>query len=669
MRRVCWKEGFLRFLRPRFTSPIQGMSLTAVSSACKMVTKSPSTTRTSTTKSLSTTTTRTLTTSSKRTSSSAVTIKTTSKTSLLSTSLRSSTTTTMSVRASTSLAASASPAQTLYPIQDSSVDRHSIKNLLPSRNISLEYAELKEGGLATSLIFDMLDKAVALENSAYILDLECTDKTLTFRVSSQAAIEAVASWPQKVTLITKDGKHCQSSTERGVYVAKPRSVLQKRDASYLFDIDKKGWSDVAESMKVLFGSNRNGDAQDFTSSSMLSYDHSTTMESLTTSTFSLVLVSTTTSTSSTPEGLTTTSSVSSISVTPMPNNPSTSSTTSTALTTPTMGATSVVETTAQATSTLTTSTSTMSTPTTSSPTTSTQITSSQTTSTQTTTTQTTTTQTSSTQPTTTQTTTSTTTTTTTTLYTIPTGPVPSLYNDLSPAAKEVANFLLNYTKKNADGDIIIPALNPTVITFPNTRMSTNDPDALAHAEAAFAAAGLDTPSAMAAAASQAMDSQLAETCPYPMTKKGLTRKRARSASIFRRQECPTRHTLVRRDGDSNGWDGAQEVACSDLMTGFLGELNDGLGALAEGACAGKDLYDNKAAIKCVTFGCAPEPQPPPTWIYNFNWSWNWWAGFDPNTDVVSYNDGSKLTCLDCLYNITEFRVKGKHFRRQLFTAR
>lgn len=484
------------------------MSIGAISSACKSVMASSSSLILSSSAI-----------SSRITAQSSITK--TSKGKATSTSTKSSSpgTTTLS-SATISMSTSAMPGQTLYPIQDPSIKKESIANLVPADVLTLEYAEKKEGGLATSVIFDMFYPAVALENSAFILDLRCTNESLSFRVDSDAAATIVASWPQQVALVTRDGVGCQNATERGIFLSSSWSILRKRDTQYQFNTGQpKTWSDVAESMNIRFGSNHDGDAQNFTSSSLASWSHVSTSSSVTGS-----LVKLTTSSD--------TMRLSSLSLTPLAPA-TTPRTITTTMTTTTM--------------------------------------------------------------TTTMTTTTPTTTTTTTVATTTTTerPVVSLYTDLSAGAKEIADLLMANVGKAANGDFILPALNPAVISVPDIEMSPSDAVALAAAEAAFKAAGMDTPDKMAAAANKAMDNELADTCPLPMTKASRRRRLTRSSLFRRTDECSNRQNLpIQRrddDGDDDGWDTAQKVGCDDTVGGFIGVFSETLASAVDLACKGKDL--------------------------------------------------------------------------------
>ncbi|PNS15463.1 hypothetical protein CAC42_722 [Sphaceloma murrayae] len=599
---------WLKVSRPKSPLPAIPDAL-VVTSVCKLVTASAttSTKTTSTTRSSSKTTTVTTTTANPTTSKTLTSTEAASSTSSLTTAKPSTTllsttfpSTTLPSTISLSMTSTVSAGATLYPIQDPAVPRDAVTNLVPAKTITLEYAEKREGGLATSIIFDMLYPSVPLENSAFILDLSCTNDTLSFRVSNEAAAAAIALWPQRMVLVTRDGVNCQTTTERGAYLSSAWGTKRKRDTTYTFRTSQKRWADVAESMNIRFGTNHGGDADNFTSSSVNRYTHSSTTTSSASSTSTTSLASSTSTTSSTSS--TTTSRLTSISSTYTTASPTTSIKQATRTTTTTTG---------QVTTTTPTSI-----PPTAPPTSSA--------------------------------------TSTTTIRTIR-----SLYNDLSPAARNLVDILQNNVAKAANGDTILQAMNPALITFPSVTMSPNDTVALAAAEAAFAAAGMDTPDKMEEAASKAMAKELTDTCPYPKTLNGRRRR-----SLIAREVCPARSVtpLSRRgdDDEPSGWDVAKSAACDTQLGEAVGVVSEGLGLLIDAGCAAADLYEAKDAIKCFFLGCTPTPPPPPVYVYDFDWAWKWKdVGLPDNTDVVWWNDGSTLTCVDCKYDIKDFRVKGQ----------
>ncbi|KAK4149472.1 hypothetical protein C8A00DRAFT_37923 [Chaetomidium leptoderma] len=111
-----------------------------------------------------------------------------------------------------------------------------------------------------------------------------------------------------------------------------------------------------------------------------------------------------------------------------------------------------------------------------------------------------------------------------------------------------------------------------------------------------------------------------------------------------------RSKLKARDGD--GWD----VACDDFVTGLLGII--GLDKAMEAVCAGKSLYDNRDAFKCLFGGSKTTTIITETTMYDFNYAWK--IDFPSIQGWLTKTGSNKvMSCVNCGFSVSNIAFLGK----------
>ncbi|KAH0433894.1 kelch domain-containing protein [Colletotrichum camelliae] len=237
-------------------------------------------------------------------------------------------------------------------------------------------------------------------------------------------------------------------------------------------------------------------------------------------------------------------------------------------------------------------------------------------------------------------------------------PPPETLDDLTPAARELYDFFLaNIQVENGNIKYNVPAQKGQEIPA-----ATYNPDDLAGQQAvedAFKEAGLDKPSDLLSKATDGLKKVAANVCP---SDSATVKRKLLEPSIQARRERIAKARALRLGNfisnrlearETDGWD----IACDDTVTELVGHLPGG-GAL-ELVCAGKSLYDNRDAIKCLFGGCKTTTYiTTKTTTYDFNYSWT--MNFPTISQVLKYGPGSKaLSCVNCGFSVTSISFTGK----------
>ncbi|KAF2151504.1 hypothetical protein K461DRAFT_322739 [Myriangium duriaei CBS 260.36] len=235
-------------------------------------------------------------------------------------------------------------------------------------------------------------------------------------------------------------------------------------------------------------------------------------------------------------------------------------------------------------------------------------------------------------------------TTTTTTTTTSSAPfvTPTSFDDLSPGAKQIVLYVLYKTKYNADGSIKLFQVNATnnATTIPMAQYNPDNSTLQAALLATLDKAGLPSPTSLVKAAQDA----LTGLCAGP-TQANSTSSTATSSATPKTQRRSS-VALEKRDD-------FEDYACNDYTEAVFGDYDDAV-------CGAYDLYSNRQAIACLFTGCyeTTEVKLPPVYTYDFTQTWKASFGLQPNSAVVSWSDGSKLTCIKCGLNLDQFQLKG-----------
>lgn len=138
------------------------------------------------------------------------------------------------------------------------VKRDSLAVLVPSNNAILNYAEASPGTSAASVNFTLLYPAVVLENSAFIGNVTCSGKYLSFKLNSDnGAFAAVQKWSKSGLVLITKSYSCNKANERGVYMVS--DYLSKlSDLTFQFKVTSVKFDQIAKSMKISYGTIANG---------------------------------------------------------------------------------------------------------------------------------------------------------------------------------------------------------------------------------------------------------------------------------------------------------------------------------------------------------------------------------------------------------------------------
>ena len=211
------------------------------------------------------------------------------------------------------------------------------------------------------------------------------------------------------------------------------------------------------------------------------------------------------------------------------------------------------------------------------------------------------------------------------------------YDDLSAPAKALVDFWKDKLTYDSDGNILMSIAPKLDVALPEPDYQPNNATEQAALAAALDAAGLDDPASLIGAAKNS----LAGNCHS----KGNSNSSSQLVTPSKR--------LRKRIS----WDDVWDVGCNDFTEALLDDTT--AGDVVGLACAGKDIYDNKDAIACMFTGCWNSKPADPTYKYNFDYSWLASFYFPANGKVVSWTDGSALTCVDCSYTISELAITGE----------
>ncbi|KAG8626597.1 hypothetical protein KVT40_005542 [Elsinoe batatas] len=238
------------------SSPIKDVNAKQMYPVCRQLLKPATSTTRSSSSQTSTTTSTTTTTTLMSSSTTAVptTITTTSITTQepsISSTLTSSATT-IRMTTTTARACGADPTAALVAIADSKIVLTDVKNLVPSENIILYYAQPAPGTLAAQLKVDMYRQTVDLSSSSLISNVACTSNELSF-TSLPNAVAAIDAWPSRMTLITQHTS-CNKLDEKGLWMVE--NIVKTTDGinvKYSFTAKTATWAEAADTMDISYG--------------------------------------------------------------------------------------------------------------------------------------------------------------------------------------------------------------------------------------------------------------------------------------------------------------------------------------------------------------------------------------------------------------------------------
>ncbi len=183
-------------------------------------------------------------------------------------------------------------------------------------------------------------------------------------------------------------------------------------------------------------------------------------------------------------------------------------------------------------------------------------------------------------------------------------PLPTTLADLTPAARELYDFLMANIQLDANGTLSyhIPSQNTTQLQA--APYNPDDSSRQQELEDVFQSFGMSPPDALASKASSALNGVC--EAPTAVVKRSLsqplTRRRRENGARARVRRArnyaqATGRMLKARD------DKAWSTSCGDMVTGILGTFTDLGGKTLQTVCNGKNLYDNRDAFKCLFGGC------------------------------------------------------------------
>jgi hypothetical protein len=216
----------------------------------------------------------------------------------------------------------------------------------------------------------------------------------------------------------------------------------------------------------------------------------------------------------------------------------------------------------------------------------------------------------------------------------PTAPANSTL-EVPPELQRFFDDLKSKMHHNPDGSIQLYPREysaPFEITTPTWQPDNSTlQDAL---EAALQEAGLGKPADLAKKASDA----LVGVCTPPPS----------ASSITSRSALPL---LDRRDDDDD--DGViDKYLCNDIVGAFTGDYG-------ELACGINNLARHGDTLKCLFVECTHQVAVTQhIYTHTFKQDWSGSIGLIPGADVISWSDGSKLTCINCGLSLASFKIAG-----------
>ena len=264
-------------------------------------------------------------------------------------------------------------------------------------------------------------------------------------------------------------------------------------------------------------------------------------------------------------------------------------------------------------------------------------------------------------------------------------PLPGTLEDLTPAARELYDFIMARLPVDADGNLNYN-VPPQKVT--ELEVAPYDPDNVGkqqELEDMFQNAGLDSPADLVAKASTGLQG-VCEAPAATVQRRLLQPSRRIQREIRARSQVRSYADSVysRLKARDDGWD----VACDDLVTGLLGIVR--LGDAMEAVCAGKSrksnpplsflffleffsllpqrrlltsvcvsVYDNRDAFKCLFGGCQTTTYiVTKTTTYDFNYAWK--IDFPNIQSWLTKTGNNKLiSCVNCGFAVSNIAFSGK----------
>lgn len=208
--------------------------------------------------------------------------------------------------------------------------------------------------------------------------------------------------------------------------------------------------------------------------------------------------------------------------------------------------------------------------------------------------------------------------------------MPTTLADLDPDARDIVDSTVSKLKFADNGDILVSVPLPSSQTIDVETWQPGDTTKQSDLEKVLQNNGMDSSITFRTVAAASLSGQ----CLNLLSKRSVAWSH-----------------LSARTPSTSTFDTAWDVACSDLVGAFTGDI----GATA---CAGKDSTDKKEAIACMFTGCYNSPATVPTNQYTFSASFPFKNSIPAGTDVVTAGSGKKLTCIDCSIDIASISFTG-----------
>ncbi|KAM0229736.1 hypothetical protein ACHAPO_009810 [Fusarium lateritium] len=241
------------------------------------------------------------------------------------------------------------------------------------------------------------------------------------------------------------------------------------------------------------------------------------------------------------------------------------------------------------------------------------------------------------------------------------GPLPTSIDDLSPAAKEIFDFIMDkLTPDDRNLHIPAPAQSDADKVLHPGKFDPNDTSGQEALASQLVDMGLDPVDDFVKSAEGKIPDVDPDSdegvCPNPRTKRGLTRGLRSRRDTFGGRRLNGRFAqaagklekyLAKRDG----WD----YGCNEALGEFLGVFGD-VGTAHELVCSGKDMWDSRDAFVCLFGGCGPTVKYE-EWTYT--WNYEWVVDFPTISEWIAQpGDGSSVRCLDCSMKLTSLKFTG-----------